>query len=385
MGGMDKSFSSLPMWFRRLGLGAWLVVGMVLVLVGAVWLLGKTASIVDPLIAGFVIGAVAGVFVDRLERHGWSRAAGAAVLTLGLVALGVLVVGLVLAGISSQAGHIDASMSHAVDKREELGPETSGSPRRRMPPRRSRRRFQPSAAPCCRGVIHGISGLTSLVVFLGFTAFSAFFLLKDAPALGRWIERHMGMRPAEARVVMSDIIQALRRYFLGLTIIAGLSTAGVVLGARDRRGAAAGDDRDRHLHRQLRADPRCVDGRHLRVRARAGRSGHDCRRDHGDHRVRLERAAAADRAAGRLRRDPSPQPARGVQRHDRRRRPCSGSPAWFSPRRSSPPRSESTAISVELGTRRPVISPPPLPQPAAGLSHERAGLIRPARLARRLG
>jgi putative heme transporter len=41
----------------------------------------------------------------------------------------------------------------------------------------------------------------------------------------------MGMEPAEARVVMSDIIQALRRYFLGLTIIAGLSTAGVVIGA----------------------------------------------------------------------------------------------------------------------------------------------------------
>ena len=30
---------------------------------------------------------------------------------------------------------------------------------------------------------------------------------------------------------MSDIIQALRRYFLGLTIIAGISTAGVVIGS----------------------------------------------------------------------------------------------------------------------------------------------------------
>lgn len=63
---MQSSFSSLPAWFRRLGLGAWLVVGMVLLLIGAVWLLGKTASIVDPLITGFVIGAVAGVIVDRL-------------------------------------------------------------------------------------------------------------------------------------------------------------------------------------------------------------------------------------------------------------------------------------------------------------------------------
>ena len=37
---MESSFSSLPGWFRRWGLGVW--VGMVLVLIGAVWLLGKT-------------------------------------------------------------------------------------------------------------------------------------------------------------------------------------------------------------------------------------------------------------------------------------------------------------------------------------------------------
>ena len=227
---MESSFAFLPAWFRRLGLGAWLVVGMVLVLIGAVWLLGKTASIVDPLIAGFVIGAVAGVFVDRLEGHGWSRAAGAAVVTLGLVALGVLTVGLVLGGISSQAGHIDASMTDAVDKvrnwAENLGISSASGAAKEIK----------TAVPALghtliRGVIHGISGLTSLVVFLGFTAFSAFFLLKDAPALGQWIERHMGMEPAGARVVMSNIIQALRRYFLGLTIIAALSTAGVVLGS----------------------------------------------------------------------------------------------------------------------------------------------------------
>ena len=41
----------------------------------------------------------------------------------------------------------------------------------------------------------------------------------------------MGMRPEEARIVLGDIIQALRRYFLGLTIIAAVSTAGVTLGA----------------------------------------------------------------------------------------------------------------------------------------------------------
>jgi hypothetical protein len=58
--GVDKSVSSLPPWFQRWGIGACLVVGMVLVLIGAVWLLDQTSTIVDPLIAGFVLGAAPG-------------------------------------------------------------------------------------------------------------------------------------------------------------------------------------------------------------------------------------------------------------------------------------------------------------------------------------
>jgi len=56
-------------------------------------------------------------------------------------------------------------------------------------------------------------------------------LLKDGPAMGRWIERHMGMQPAEARIVTGDILQALRKYFFGLTIVGAFNTAVVTLGA----------------------------------------------------------------------------------------------------------------------------------------------------------
>src|ERR1700759_336654 len=104
------------MWFRRWGVGAWLVVGMVVVLAGAVWLLGKTATIVDPLIAGFLCAAVAGTLVDRLERRGLSRGAGAGLLVLGVIILGVAVVVMVLVGISSEAAQISAAMTKALDK-----------------------------------------------------------------------------------------------------------------------------------------------------------------------------------------------------------------------------------------------------------------------------
>ena len=113
---MDAPSSQLPPWFQRLGTAAWLVVGMVLVVVGAIWLVGRTSSIANPLIAGAVIAAVAGR--DRRPPPGTPRAAalGAAVVILGLVAVGALTVVAVLGGITSQAGHIDGLTSEAVDK-----------------------------------------------------------------------------------------------------------------------------------------------------------------------------------------------------------------------------------------------------------------------------
>ena len=218
------------MWFRRAGLAAWLVVGMVLVIAASIWLLGKTATIVEPLIAGFVAAAVAGIFVDRLEQRGWPRGAGAALLVIMVIALSVLVVVLVLAGISSQSNQISAAMSEAVTKVQDWA-QARGLHSASTAADEVRKAVPAAGHTLLTGVIHGISGLTSLLVFLGFTAFATFFLVKDAPALGRWIEGHMGLPPAKARVVLSDIIRALRKYFLGLTIIAGISTAGVVVGS----------------------------------------------------------------------------------------------------------------------------------------------------------
>ena len=228
--GVEKSVSSLPAWFQRWGIGAWLVVGMVLVVIGAVWLLEKTSSIVAPLIAGFVVGAVSGALVNLLERKGWPRAAGAGVVTLLLFALTVLLVGLVLGGISSQASHIDTLLASALDKvrgwAQDLGITSASDAANEI-----KQAVPDLGRTLLKGVAGGISGLASLLVFLGFTVFTTFFLLKDAPTIGRWIERHMGLQPAQASVVMSDIIQALRRYFLGLTIVGAFNAALVTAGA----------------------------------------------------------------------------------------------------------------------------------------------------------
>jgi len=228
---MDASAATLPGWLKRWGIGAWLVAGIVLVVVGAISILALTKSIVGPLIFGAVVGAVAGALVDRMENSGLPRVAGAGIVMLGLVALGVLVAGLVLGGISSQAGEINAALAEALDKIQAWAGDHFGITSAQGAAEDVKKVVPDLGHTMLVGVAHGIEGLTSVLVFVGFSAFTSFFLLKDGPTMGRWIEGHMGMRPAEARIVTGDLVRALRKYFLGLTIVGAFNAILVGLGA----------------------------------------------------------------------------------------------------------------------------------------------------------
>ena len=102
-----------PRWLRDVGLTAWLLVGVALVLVGTVWLLSLTEAIVLPVIAAGVIAAVSSPLVAWLQRHRVPRPLGAIMLLVGFVALGVLVVYIVLAGITSQVDDLGSYLDGA--------------------------------------------------------------------------------------------------------------------------------------------------------------------------------------------------------------------------------------------------------------------------------
>src|SRR4051794_28817702 len=104
-----------PRWLRDVGATAWLAVGVTLAAVGAVWILSLTQTIVAPLITAAVIAAVTSPAVARLARVGVPRGAAAALLLLGIVVAAVAVVGIVLAGITSQLDALRAHLSDAQD------------------------------------------------------------------------------------------------------------------------------------------------------------------------------------------------------------------------------------------------------------------------------
>ena len=80
-----------PQWLRDLGLMAWLLVGVAAFLVGAIWLLTLTQTIVLPVITAGIMAAVLSPMVGYLERHRVPRGAATAIVFLLIVAAGALV------------------------------------------------------------------------------------------------------------------------------------------------------------------------------------------------------------------------------------------------------------------------------------------------------
>jgi predicted PurR-regulated permease PerM len=216
-----------PAWLRDLGFSSWLLVGFVLIIVGLVWLLDQTSTIVMPVILAAVLGAVAGPCVGWLERHRVPRIGGAILILLGLVALGVLIFCLVFGGISANSGDISSKLNEALDKIQgwfdDLGADNTQGAKADV-----QKAVPQIGTTLLSGVAKGIEGLSSLVFFLAFATLSTLFVLKDGPMMHRFINRHLGLPEPVANVVTTNVAKSLRSYFLGVTIIAAFN--GVLIG-----------------------------------------------------------------------------------------------------------------------------------------------------------
>jgi putative heme transporter len=217
----NVQFSS-PTWLRNLGFSSWMLVGFVLIIVGLIWLLAETSTIVMPVILATVLGAVAGPAVGWLEDHKVPRIWGAILVLVGLVAIGVLIFCLVFGGISAQAGDISAKTNKSLDKIQgwlsDVGVDNAQSAKEGVQ----------ETAPEIRttllsGVAVGIDALKSLVFFLAFAVLSTLFVLKDGPVMHRFINRHLGVPEPVANVVTTNIAKSLRSYFLAVSIIAAFN------------------------------------------------------------------------------------------------------------------------------------------------------------------
>jgi predicted PurR-regulated permease PerM len=221
-----------PTWLRDVGLTSWLMVGVALFLAGAIWLLALTQTIVIPVIVAGVIASVASPLVGWLNRHRVPRGIAAALILLGIVALGVGVVLLILGGITSQVSGVSGHLSDAKDTiagwAKDLGVDPTSADNAKNEASSS---ITDSVSALLDGLGAGISKLSSLAFFLAMTALSLFFLLMDGPTIRAWGERHVGVPVDVAHTATKRMLEALRGYFLGVTIVAAFNGVVVFIGA----------------------------------------------------------------------------------------------------------------------------------------------------------
>jgi len=221
-----------PQWLRDLGFSAWLLVGAGAALIGLIWLLSLTQTIVMPVITAAIIASVASPLVGWLNRHRLPRGIGAALVLLLIIAIGFGVGLIVLTGISSQADGLSARLQEGASQLESWARDLGVKA-----PTAADANSEASASvsgafqALTQGLLGGIDRLAGLAVFLSFTALSLFFLLKDGPAIGAFIERHLGVPPAAGHSMLGRLAGSMRGYFLGVTIVAAWSALIVGAGA----------------------------------------------------------------------------------------------------------------------------------------------------------
>jgi predicted PurR-regulated permease PerM len=222
---------SAPTWLRNLGRSAWLIVGVLLLVLGLTWLIGATFTIVGPLVCGTIVAVVLVPVVDRLDRH-MPRAAASAIGLLLIVGIAIGITLIVLAGLIDQADVIGARLSDGVDKLQSWlnsggvdssTASTAGDNVKQAGPE--------ILHTLTHGIIDGIAGLASLAFGLSLTALSIFFLLKDGPVMRKWLDRHLGVPIPVAHVITGGLEHSLRGYFRGVTLVSAFNGVVVFLGA----------------------------------------------------------------------------------------------------------------------------------------------------------
>jgi putative heme transporter len=201
-------------------------------LVGLVWLLALTATIVVPVIVGLVCATVAMPVVNWLQRKGLPRAAGAILVLLGFIALGVVILLLVIGGLVSQEDTLRTHLNDATDKVESwLTDAGIDQPGASTAADTTSSGVVSTATTLLTGLAEAVRGITSIVFFVVFSVFSLLFLLKDGPSMRGWVDSHLGVPRDVARIITGDIIASLRRYFAGVSIVAAFNAVVVGLGA----------------------------------------------------------------------------------------------------------------------------------------------------------
>jgi predicted PurR-regulated permease PerM len=219
----------LPDWFQTLGRGAWLLVGIAVLLAIAFLLLGLISDLVIPLVFAAILAAIFVPLVDRLERWRLPRWLGAPLVVLLAIGVVSVIAWTVVAGLVGQGREILAQVTAGLD-------ETGSLPgMAELDATQVARTVGELVQTLVSGLLSGLGSVTVLIVGIVTGLFILLFLMKDwrlvTDGTANQLAALLGLPDRVGRQIVADTVHSFRGYALGLTIIGLMNGVVVGLGA----------------------------------------------------------------------------------------------------------------------------------------------------------
>jgi putative heme transporter len=205
----------IPTWFRTLGIGAWLLLGLIGVLAVLILFFALISGLLIPLVAAVVLAAVTVPLVDRMDRWRFPRWLAAAVILLLGVAIAAGTVAIVVWGVLSQADEIGQRASKSL---QEAGGALNSL---NVDSEQVRALTADVLKVVGAGFVGGLVGsAATLVIGVVLGGFMLLYLLKDWREITDWAAGHIGLPPPLGRRILNNAVRSFQGYARGLTVVA---------------------------------------------------------------------------------------------------------------------------------------------------------------------
>lgn len=219
----------LPDWFQTLGRGAWLLVGIAVLLAIAFFLLGLISDLVIPLVFAAILAAIFVPLVDRLERWRLPRWLGAPLVVLLVIGVVSVFAWMVVAGLVGQGREILARVTAGLEETGSLPGMAD------LDATQAVRALGELVQVLVSGLLSGLGSVTVLIVGIVTGLFILLFLMKDwqlvTDGTANQLAALLGLPDRVGRQIVTDTVHSFRGYALGLTIVGLMNALVVGLGA----------------------------------------------------------------------------------------------------------------------------------------------------------
>ncbi|MEW1757053.1 AI-2E family transporter [Streptomyces cyaneofuscatus] len=173
----------------------------------ALWLLGRTWSVVWPLIVGLLLTTLTWPFARFLRNHGWRPAPAAALVTVMFLLVGSGVIALIAVPVASQSGELADGVVEGISRLRDwaAGPPLNISDAQITGAFDAAvDRIENSAGSVVNTAVTGVSTVFSGLITAILALFLMFFFLKDGPRFLPWLRRQLPGRLATDVPVVAE-------------------------------------------------------------------------------------------------------------------------------------------------------------------------------------